>query len=128
VDSDETDTNPNAPAVPAEGDGPSASMPAQRRVAAFLAAHDLHAPPAYRLLDLTAEVGELAADAAKTSAYGESPEDLAVSEDEVGDALFALLALAEELDLDAGEALKTALAKYETRIDETDTAGSDAPD
>lgn len=99
-------------------------MDEQERVAAFLAANDLHAPPAYRLLDLAAEVGELAADAAKTSDYGAAPEELTVSEDELGDALFALLALATELDLDAGAALATSLAKYDERMDGGDGPGS----
>jgi NTP pyrophosphatase (non-canonical NTP hydrolase) len=123
---DEPTPSVTDPDDPVEGEDSTAPMPAQRTVAAFLTAHDLHAPPAYRLLDLTAEVGELAADAAKTSAYGAAPEDLSVKEDELGDALFALLALAEELDVDAGAALETSLAKYEARIDATDTAGSDA--
>ncbi|WP_435185158.1 nucleotide pyrophosphohydrolase [Halobellus sp. EA9] len=97
---------------------------AQRRVADFLAAADLHAHPAYRLLDLTAEVGELAADATASSDYGADPESLSVNRDELGDALFALLALADELDVDAGAALDESLAKYEARIDETGAPGS----
>lgn len=100
------------------------SMAEQRAVSEFLAEYDLHAPPAYRALDLTAEVGEVAADAAKSSNYGETPETLAVSEDELGDALFSLLALMTELDVDAGEALSTSMAKYEQRVAETGDAGS----
>lgn len=101
-----------------------AITPAQDRVATFLDENDMRAPPAYRLLDLQAEVGELAADAAKTSGYGDAPDDLAVKEDELGDALFSLLALAEELDVDAGAALETSFAKYEDRIDASGDAGS----
>lgn len=100
------------------------SMAEQRTVAAFLDDNELHAEPAYRLLDLAAEVGEMAADAAKSSDYGEAPEELTVSEGELGDALFALLAVAEELEMDAGEALSASLAKYDVRIGETGTAGS----
>lgn len=36
-------------------------MDEQARVANFVDEHDLTCPPAYRLLDLSAEVGELAA-------------------------------------------------------------------
>jgi len=97
---------------------------AQQQVAEFLDDNDMEAPPTYRLLDLAAEVGEVAADAAKTSEYGESPESLSVPEDELGDALFALLALAEELDIDAGAALDTSITKYETRIEDGGDAGS----
>lgn len=101
-----------------------ATMPEQRAVAAFLAEHDLDAAPAYRILDLAAEVGEVAADAAKSSDYGHDPDSLAVSEDELGDALFSLLTVCEGLDVDAGEALETALSKYEARIETTGQAGS----
>lgn len=99
-------------------------MDAQDRVAAFVATHDLDCPPAYRLLDLAAEVGELAADTNDATGYGADPDAFDVSEDELGDALFALLALASDLDVDAGEALDTALAKYERRLDATGEAGS----
>lgn len=99
-------------------------MREQQQVAAFLDEYSLHTDPAYRLLDLTAEVGELAADAAKSSQYGAAPDDLAVNTDELGDALFALLALAEELDVDAGDALAESLAKYENRADASGSVGS----
>ena len=96
-------------------------MDAQETVADFLAANDLHADPAYRLLDLTAEVGELAADATASTDYGASPERISLSRDELGDALFALLALAEATDTDAEAALAESLAKYERRM-------ADSPD
>jgi len=99
-------------------------MDAQRQVAAFVAAHDIDAPPAYRLLDVVSELGELAKDVNTSTGYGTDPDELALSEDEVGDALFALLALAESVDVDADDALETALAKYETRLAETGDAGS----
>lgn len=99
---------------------------AQQQVAQFLDDHEMRAPPAYRLLDLAAEVGEVAADAAKSSEYGDAPESLEIPEDELGDALFALLALSEEADIDADEALATSLSKYDGRIDDTGDAGSGA--
>jgi NTP pyrophosphatase (non-canonical NTP hydrolase) len=99
-------------------------MQAQDRVARFCEEHDMHAAPEYRLLDLTAEVGEVAAEAAKSSDYGGQPDALTVSEDELGDVLFSLLAAAESLDIDAEAALETSLAKYERRLDATGDAGS----
>ncbi|WP_123535900.1 MazG nucleotide pyrophosphohydrolase domain-containing protein [Halosimplex salinum] len=99
-------------------------MDAQDRVAAFVEANDMDADPAYRVLDLAAEVGEIAADAAKSSEYGASPDELTVSEDELGDALFSLLATADALDIDAEAALAESLAKYERRLDESGDAGS----
>jgi NTP pyrophosphatase (non-canonical NTP hydrolase) len=100
-------------------------MDAQDRVAAFVDDHDMDADPAYRVLDLAAEVGEIAADAAKSSEYGAAPGNLTVSEDELGDAVFALLATADALDIDAEDALETSLTKYERRLEESGDAGSE---
>jgi len=99
-------------------------MKAQREVADFLAEHEMDADPAYRILDLVSEVGELAKDANDSTDYGATPEKLDVKSDELGDALFALLSVAESLDVDAEEALDEALAKYEARIEETGDPGS----
>jgi NTP pyrophosphatase (non-canonical NTP hydrolase) len=103
-------------------------MQAQDRVARFCDEHDLEGDPEYRILDLAAEVGEVAGDAAKSSGYGADPDGLAVSEGELGDALFSLLAVAESLDIDAEAALETSLAKYERRLDATGDAGSETSD
>ena len=92
-------------------------MDEQHRVAEFIDSHDLDAPPEFRLLDLVSELGEVAKDAAESTDYGERPDEVAVASDEIGDALFALLALAESLDVDAGEALSKALVKYERRME-----------
>lgn len=97
---------------------------AQDRVAAFVATHDIDAPPAYRLLDATSELGELAKEINESTGYGSDPAAVEIAPDELGDTLFALLALAEAADIDAGDALDTALEKYERRIDERDTASS----
>jgi NTP pyrophosphatase (non-canonical NTP hydrolase) len=99
-------------------------MRAQERVAEFLDEYDMDADPEYRILDLVSEVGELAKDANDSTDYGESPEDLDVKRDELGDALFSLLAVAESLDVDAERALDEALEKYRGRIDETGDPGS----
>ena len=91
----------------------------QKRVAAFLEANDLHASPEYRVLDLVSEVGELAKDVNESTGYGSNPYEVAINEDEIGDTLFALLALCEGLDVNATTALETALEKYEGRIAES---------
>jgi len=100
-------------------------MDEQRRVARFVDDHDLACPPSHRLLDLTAEVGELAADANDATGYGAAPEAFSVERDELGDTLFALLALCNELDVDASAALDESLAKYERRLAESDDPGSE---
>ena len=96
---------------------------AQARVAAFLDANDLHAPPANRALDLASEVGEVAKEVNVSTEYG-AGAGATVAADELGDALFALLALCEETDTDAEAALATAIEKYERRLDASGDAGS----
>lgn len=93
-------------------------MHEQGRVAEFVETHDLDAPPAFRLLDLVSEVGELGKAAAESTDYGDQPDGVDIPDDEIGDTLFALLALADALGVDAGEALSAALAKYERRLEE----------
>lgn len=99
-------------------------MDEQDRVADFVAAHDLDAPPAYRLLDAASELGELAKEINESTDYGSNPDAVDIAPDELGDTLFALLALADAADIDAETALETALEKYEQRLDEKDTAAS----
>ena len=99
-------------------------MDEQSRVASFVAENELEAPAAYRLLDAVSELGEVSKAVCTSTAYGDVPADVAVPEDELGDALFALLALCVELDVDAGTALETSLSKYEDRLTETGDAGS----
>jgi NTP pyrophosphatase (non-canonical NTP hydrolase) len=96
----------------------------QRRVAEFIATHEMDAPPAYRLLDATSELGEVAKEVNESTGYGSTPEAVDVAADELGDTLFALLALADATDTDAEAALETALEKYERRLAERDTAAS----
>lgn len=100
-------------------------MDQQRRVAEFIDAYDLESDPAYRILDLTSEVGEVAKEANETTNYGDRPEEIAVAPDELGDVLFSLLAVCESLDVDAGEALETALEKYRARLEERGSASSE---
>ncbi|WP_226483081.1 MazG-like family protein [Natrinema amylolyticum] len=99
-------------------------MDEQRSVADFVDEHDLETPPEFRLLDLVSEVGELGKDANTSTDYGESPADLEIATDELGDALFALLALADALESDASAALEEAVEKYERRLDGDATPGS----
>ncbi|MCH7660232.1 MAG: MazG-like family protein [Euryarchaeota archaeon] len=91
----------------------------QRQVAEFLDTHDLESPPEFRVLDLASEVGEIAEDVAESTDYGEAPDEVSIKRDEIGDALFGLLALSVRVDVDAGEALEEAVEKYRERIDES---------
>ncbi|MDS0221981.1 MazG-like family protein [Haloarcula sp. S1AR25-5A] len=99
-------------------------MKRQQQVADVLRHNDIDTPPAYRLLDVVAELGTIAGEVNETTGYGTDSTALSVQEDELGDALFALLALCEQLDVDADAALSAALAKYEGRSDRNGTPAS----
>ena len=99
-------------------------MDAQQRVATFVENHEMDAPVVYRLLDVVSELGEVAKDATESTDYGAHPEDVDLSADEFGDALFALLALGDAADIDAEQALDGALEKYEGRITDSGSPSS----
>ena len=101
-------------------------MEEQRAVSAFIEEHELNGESVFHILDLAAEVGEIAADATDSTEYGAEPDALDVETDEIGDALFSLLAVANSLDIDAGDALDESLEKYERRLTETGSASSDS--
>lgn len=97
----------------------------QRRVAAFVDDHQLRHDPPTHILDLVSEVGELAKELLLITDYGRqpfNPSDAFLAE--FGDSLYSLLALAEVCDLDAGQALRRALQRYEMRLAERGEAGS----
>lgn len=96
----------------------------QRRVAEFVKTHEMETTAEFRLLDLLSELGELAKNVNESTGYGSNPDAAAIEEDELGDALFCLLALADSQDYDASDALDTALEKYEDRIAEKGDASS----
>ncbi len=99
-------------------------MKEQEKVEKFIEENDLEGTTAFRILDLTAEVGEIASDAAKSADYGLEEDKIDVKEDEIGDVLFSLLAVASDLGVDAGEALEKSLEKYSERIEGSGTPGS----
>ncbi|MFB6198788.1 MAG: MazG nucleotide pyrophosphohydrolase domain-containing protein [Halobacteriaceae archaeon] len=99
-------------------------MDAQEDVAKFIEQHDLQCKPEYRILDLYSEMGELAKNACVSTNYGTTPNSLDIKEDEFGDVLFSLLAVANHLKIDADKALEEALTKYESRIQDTDSPSS----
>jgi threonine synthase len=97
----------------------------QQRVATFVRRHDLlHAPTAHAL-DLASEVGEAAKEVLLATDYGrQAPQSRPQLADELGDALYSLLALAEACGVDADGALSAALEKYERRLVKQGGAGS----
>ncbi|KAA9398921.1 nucleotide pyrophosphohydrolase [Haloarcula sp. CBA1130] len=99
-------------------------MKRQEQVADVLRHSDIDTPPAYRLLDVVAELGDIAAEVNETTGYGTDSAALSIREEDLGDALFALLALCEQLDVDADAALSAAIAKYEGQSGTNGTAAS----
>ena len=96
----------------------------QQKVAAFAQAYGLGTDPQARMLDLASEVGELAKEVLKSTAYGTKPFTPTASlEEELGDCLFSLLCLSQCLGLEGEAALGKALEKYEKRFAERGTIG-----
>ena len=75
----------------------------QQRVKDWMARYGLGTDPQARMLDLSSEVGELAKEVLKSTAYGTR----------LGDCLFSLLCLSQCLGLEGEAALGKALEKYE---------------
>ena len=98
---------------------------AQTRVDASIHAMGGYWPPLANLARLFEECGELARAVNQVSGPKlRKPGEAAVSaSEELGDALYVLLVLANSLDLDAETALENALAKVTTRVP---TQSSDA--
>ena len=97
----------------------------QQRVALFAHRHDLLYDPSTHALDLVSEVGEVAKEVLLATDYGRrAPHFRPHLADELGDALYSLLALAEACGVDAEGALGAALKKYERRLIERGDAGS----
>ena len=97
----------------------------QRRVTDFAHRHDLLHDPTTHALDLVSEVGEVAKEVLLSTGYGRrAPRSRPQLADELGDALYSLLTLAEACGVDAGAALDAALEKYERRLTERGEPGS----
>ena len=78
-----------------------------------------------RIADIQSELGELSKELLKATAYGE--KDLTLNDDikmEFGDTLFAILALAKELNINPDKCLDEALAKYRRRLALTGNIGN----
>ena len=96
----------------------------QRKAVDFAEENDLDAPTEFRALDFVSEAGEIIKDITKSGGYGKTPEDITVKSDEIGDLLFSLFLLADDLVIDAEEAFEDAMEKYQDRVDEKGGPGS----
>jgi len=97
----------------------------QEKVWAFATRYGLLRAPELHLLDLLAEVGEVAKAILTASDYGQHAPKLSPQlAEELGDAGYALFALACAVEVDLETALEQALAKYEARLKERGDPGS----
>lgn len=97
----------------------------QKKVQTFCSDNGMTCSPENRALDLVSEIGEVAKELNNMTDYGTAEsEPRAGMKDELGDALFSLLELANTLDVDLESALEESLAKYERRL-KKGSAGSE---
>jgi NTP pyrophosphatase (non-canonical NTP hydrolase) len=103
----------------------SHSPPFQKSVANFVKIHNLESSVESRLLDLLSEIGELAKEALEGSGYGKNPfTQTEAWEEELADAFFSLVCLANSTGVNLEEALEIVLKKYEQRLSKKGDAGS----
>lgn len=78
-----------------------------------------------RYIDVVSEVGELGKEILKGTEYGKKEfKQRETCIEEMGDCLFSVFALCEEMDIDAREALNYAIHKYRNRMSITQQMGS----
>lgn len=82
-------------------------------------------PCSARLLDIVSELGEVSKEYLKATKYGAQPVE--ATEDfklEIGDVLYSLLSLANEMNIDASDALDKVITKYQNRLNRNGNLGS----
>ena len=96
----------------------------QQKAVDFAEKNNLDAPTEFRALDFISEAGEIIKDITKSGNYGRNPEDITVKSDEIGELLFSLFLLADDLGIDAEQAFEEALEKYRDRVRQKGGPGS----
>lgn len=98
----------------------------QVEVTNFAKKHNLTHSPGVYAIDLMSELGEVAKEILRATAYGKNPNphfDQKMS-GELGDVLYSLCLLATAVDVDLEDALAQTLQKYEQRQREKGHIGS----
>lgn len=97
----------------------------QEKVNDLVKKYDLESSVEIRFIDLVSEVGELGKEILKGNDYGKkdycNTENL---ESEIGDVLFSLICVANDLNIDLKQALDEVLKKYEDRFSKKGNIGS----
>ncbi len=99
----------------------------QQKIREFMEKNNMKSPAEYRMLDLVAEIGEVAKELCKMSCYGaKAPEFREEIIPELGDAFYSLIAVANHYNVDLLKALDIVLEKYRKRIEKAGHPGSGA--
>ena len=97
----------------------------QKTVAEFVTRHQLEAPVEARVLDMVSEIGEVAKEVLKATEYGHRPfQPTEAWSEELADAFFALICLANSTQVNLDHALALALEKYRQRLAAKGEVGS----
>ena len=97
----------------------------QKLISDFNKKYSVHADIKTRYIDLVSEVGELGKELLQSTCYGKS-DFIQINEiaDEIGDCLYSLFTLCNELNIDSRESVIRVLAKYELRYQQKGEIGS----
>jgi NTP pyrophosphatase (non-canonical NTP hydrolase) len=84
----------------------------------FITQHHLETQPAFSLLDILSELGEVAKELLKGTNYGrgEDNTDAAGMREEIGDLMFAVAYLCTLYNVDPEEAMWESVRKFEKRL------------
>jgi len=97
----------------------------QKKVKEFCERYGLHCPLEIRVLDLVSEIGEFAKEVIKATDYGRKEFEFREEiKEELGNVLFSLIVVANQLNIDLADSLDLVLKKYERRIRKKGTASS----
>lgn len=98
----------------------------QLQVAEMVKEFRLQTSPELRFIDLTSEIGELGKEILKGSDYGRKEYKNTVELDsEMGDVLFSLICIANELGVNLENAVLKVMDKYRKRFEQKGRIGSD---
>ena len=98
----------------------------QALVQEMIKRYDLETSPEMRYIDLASEVGELGKELLKATGYGKKEfKKTENTELEIGDILFSLTCIANNLEIDMEQALVGVMKKYQRRFNEKGDIGSE---
>ncbi|MBV9864919.1 MAG: hypothetical protein JO316_06185 [Abitibacteriaceae bacterium] len=84
----------------------------------FIAQHNLETQPAFSLLDVVSELGDVAKVLLKSTDYGQRPTDTDSTQmrEAIGDLMFAVAYLSTLYDVDPEAALWESVRKFESKL------------